>query len=287
MKIFVQTRGNTADYAFLGGAPPDRWWRDDFHDATSFEQTTLIIKGNRTDWKCFISGIPSSRVDRVGSAIRYSIALEGQCGVEVDTILRLVAACLEDVSSRSPKGHVQIAMDHSFDEISVERLLKIRGRTSESATEVETLALKAFSELPLPKTSTGRLENDSWVDSLYSPDAIIEFLSRCSQLLRGSFDGNAAVLNLLGTADEAIVFASKFNSFAILIDDESVSLKIFIPIEKKKPPSVQPSTPKNSKPATSWRHIGVALGVIILAIWILTPKTSKDLKVDQTPQIGR
>lgn len=79
MKIWLQTRGITRDYAFLGKIPPERWWASTpYKDATSFELPSLIFEWYEPDkWHCFISGIPSTRRDRVNTPIRYSLALDG------------------------------------------------------------------------------------------------------------------------------------------------------------------------------------------------------------------
>lgn len=79
MEIWLQTRGITRDYAFLGTIPPERWWASTpYKDATSFELPSLIFEWYEPDkWHCFISGIPSARRDRVNTPIRYSLALDG------------------------------------------------------------------------------------------------------------------------------------------------------------------------------------------------------------------
>lgn len=285
MKIFVRTRGKSADYAFLGGAPSNRWWLD-FRDATSFEQPTLIVGGDRKEWHCFLSGIPSSRVDRVGTAVRYSVVLEGSCNVKVETVLSLIAAWLEDATSDIPKNHVQLALDHAFDEATVERLLHIRGAQTESANEVQRLALEALCKLRFPKKFVGEVASESWVGSTTSLDAKSEFLARCSQLILGDFDGSAAVLNLLGTADEVVGFAGKFTSLAALIDDECAPLKRIITIEKKKPINLYPPVSQIPKSTVPWKRISLVLGAILLVIWVLTPKTPPP-RGDGAAQLGR
>lgn len=86
MEIWLQTRGITRDYAFLGTIPPERWWASTpYKDATSFELPSLIFEWYEPDkWHCFISGIPSARRDRVNTPIRYSLALDGSSDTEND-----------------------------------------------------------------------------------------------------------------------------------------------------------------------------------------------------------
>lgn len=97
MKVWLQTRGITHDYAFLGTAPPDYWWTIPFYkDATSFEQPTLILeRPQRGQWRCFISAIPSTRRDRVNTRIRYSLALCGEGESDKRVLLSLLAYVLD------------------------------------------------------------------------------------------------------------------------------------------------------------------------------------------------
>jgi hypothetical protein len=47
MKIYIQTRGKTRDYTFLGGEPKEKWWRKPVYEqGTSFEKPTLIIEND-------------------------------------------------------------------------------------------------------------------------------------------------------------------------------------------------------------------------------------------------
>lgn len=94
MKVWLRTRGNTRDYAFLGEAPPDRWWAP-YKDATSFEQPSLILERVSPDqWRCFISAIPSTRRDRVNTRIRYSLALSGSATDDQETLRKLLGHVL-------------------------------------------------------------------------------------------------------------------------------------------------------------------------------------------------
>ncbi|WP_156473910.1 hypothetical protein [Acetobacter malorum] len=103
MEVWLQTRGVTHDYAFLGVAPPDYWWTAPLYkDATSFEQPTLILErlpGGQ--WCCFISAIPSSRRDRVNTRIRYSMALSGNVESDQRVLLNLLAYVL-DIFKNNP-----------------------------------------------------------------------------------------------------------------------------------------------------------------------------------------
>lgn len=290
MKIFVQTRGRATDYAFLADAPTNRWWLD-FRDGTSFEQPTLIVSGDKKNWHCFLSGIPSSRVDRVGTTVRYSIVVEGSCQFKDEKVLNLIAAWLEDTTSSTPNGLVQAALDNAFDEATVERLLSTRSTNVESTNEVEMLSLNALSLLAVPKPLIGKITSESWVGSITSLDAKNELLARCNQLFLGNVDGAAAVLNLLGTTDEVASFANNFKSLAALIDDESGNLRRIFSIEKKKSLDLPPAIPSISKPTVPRKRIAMVIGVILLFILIVKLNAPTPAQGNQLPnashQLGK
>lgn len=290
MKIFVQTRGRATDYAFLADAPTNRWWLD-FRDGTSFEQPTLIVSGDKKTWHCFLSGIPSSRVDRVGTTVRYSIVVEGSCQSKDEKVLNLIAAWLEDTTSSTPNGLVQEALDNAFDEATVERLLSTRSTNVKLTNEVEMLSLNALSLLAVPKPLIGKITSESWVGSTTSLDAKNELLARCNQLFLGNVDGAAAVLNLLGTTDEVASFANNFKSLAALIDDESGNLRRIFSIEKKKPLDLPPAIPSISKPTVPWKRIAMVIGVILLFILIVKLNAPTPAQGNQFPnashQLGK
>lgn len=265
MKAYLQTRGISADYAFLGAAPPNRWWLD-FRDATSFEQPTVIVRSEPGGWCCYLSGIHSLRTDRVGTAIRYTVILEGQCGESTDYVLRLVDAWLSDGTNGGPLQRVQRAMDAVFDEATVERLLAVRGANRESASEVERLIEKAMVNLPASRLLPKSTNRGSWVGSTTSAQAQGEFLARVSELLRGERDGTAALLNLLGTEDEVAKLVDKVGPLGVLIDDPAGALgDTIVSVEKKKPSAAAGAGSR--QPTNLWISICILTGLIVLAIW--------------------
>jgi len=271
VRAYVQTRGTTADYAFLGAAPASRWWMA-FRDATSFEQPTMIVSGDRAEWRCYLSGIPSRRTDRVGTAIRYTVILEGRCTEPAGDALQLVATWLSDVTTGEPDRRVQAALDSVFDEATVERLLAVRSADRKSASEVERLAASAMANLsasPQPPNST---ESGSWAGATTSVRAQGELLARIAELLRGQREGTAALLNLLGTADEVAKLAEQVGPLGALIEDPAGALGDgVVAVEKKKPSeAASPSpSPSRSSPTIRWVAIGVLIGATLLAIWFL------------------
>lgn len=253
MRVYVQTRGTTADYTFLGAAPASRWWLA-FRESTSFEQPTVIVSCSRGEWRCYLSGIPSRRTDRVGTAIRYTVVLEGQRGEPVGDALRLVATWLSDATSGATKRRAQAAMDEEFDETTVERLLAMRGTDRESASEAEQLLSRAMASLPAspqPPTST---EIASWAGATTSARAQNEFLARIVQLLRGEREGTAALLNLLGTSDEVTRLAEQVGPLCALIEDPAGALGDgVVAVEKKKSPRWPHARTAAYQRAGGWR----------------------------------
>ena len=269
MSAYVQTRGSTVDYAFLGAAPASRWWLA-FRDATSFEQPTVIVSGQRGEWRCYLSGIPSRRTDRVGTAIRYTVILEGRCSEPAGDALQLVAAWLSDATNGEPGRRVQAAMDGVFDEATVERLLAVCGADRESATEVERLAARSMANLPASPQPPSSTEIGSWAGSTTSTLAQREFLARIAELLHGGRDGAAGLLNLLGTADEVSRLADQVGPLVALIEDPAGALgDAVVSVEKKKPTEAVGPSPSRRPPTILWVAIGILIGAIVLGIWWL------------------
>lgn len=122
MRVFVQTRGRTLDYRFLGLPPAELWWLK-FQPYTSFEKPTLIVSSDGRRWRAYFSGISSARLDRDKATIRYSLALEDAARDSVNEAAKLVAAWVADAASQAEPGAVQVALDAALPEEDVERLL--------------------------------------------------------------------------------------------------------------------------------------------------------------------
>lgn len=270
MNAFIQTRGSTADYAFLGAAPASRWWLE-FRDATSFEQPTIIVVGKDGKWRCYLSGIPSQRKDRVGTAIRYTLILEGGCDDNVEDVLKLLNAWLSDATLGESGRLVQAAMDSVFDEATVERLLAVRDADGKSNSEVERLALEAIKKLPPSPEQIKSTEPGSWYSSTRSGRGRIELFSNIRELLPGTREGTAALLNLLGTEDEVNRLVEQARShvpLGVLIEDpEFTIVDDVFSIGKKKPREAPRPIRSPSSPA--WVAIIILVGAILLVIWLL------------------
>ncbi|HEU0089017.1 MAG TPA: hypothetical protein VFQ77_15440 [Pseudonocardiaceae bacterium] len=220
MQIFVQTRGaaRAADYCFLGRAPHSPWWRR-YRDHTTFDYPTIIVHSDGTDWQAYLSGIPSARVDAVGTVVRYTVVLEGGCGdAETDAnnrALALIAAWLADIGTGTAGGAVQAALDREFPGPVVEWLL-----TEEPEVgwpETRRRALAALESVPTadPAAETGP---PSWFGNVRAPGPRAEFVHRTAGLLAGTA-GRALFLNLISSPDDAAALAEDDLPAAILAED--------------------------------------------------------------------
>ena len=128
VRVFVQTRGTAraTDYAFLGGAPPEPWWRA-YRDATAFDHPTVLVTSDGAGWAAYLSGIPSSRVDAVGTVVRYTLVVDGPCGAaDAACVPAAVGAWLDDVAAGHgdrPGGRLAAALDARFPPDDVQRWL--------------------------------------------------------------------------------------------------------------------------------------------------------------------
>lgn len=223
MHTYIQTRGKNTDYQFLGAAPAAAWWLE-FRDATSFEQPTLIVKGYRDEWFCYLSGIASCRTDRVGTTIRYSIVMEGKCkSQDIQEALSRIATWLEDVASTHKNSGKQRNLGMAIDSKLLESEIESRLLSSSS----QPLEIEKLFAAPRPGAESG-IEfhcehwHGSWVSSMYSVDARRNFLNRISRILAGKQEGFAAWLNLLSDSGEVITIAKdKPGECAVLIDAPS------------------------------------------------------------------
>jgi hypothetical protein len=244
MRTYIQTRGKNSDYQFLGAAPPKAWWLL-YRDATSFEQPTLIVTGDKEVWQCYLSGITSSRTDRVGTTIRYTLVMEGTCDPrDKEVALPRIIAWLGDVASthtnQGKQRKLGKAIDSILEESDVESLL-LPG----SSISVDVL----FSTLKLAAPVTahqGQRWGGSWTSSMYSERAQYALLQRIEEVLDGKQEGFAAWLNLLGNTNEVSTLAQKIaGECAVLIDISTDKFEDHYTLIEK--PVSTPQTPPEAK----------------------------------------
>lgn len=104
MKSYINTRSINKDYRYLG-AMPDNSWLNVYHELTSFEHPTIICEKDHDQFRLFLSGMPSTRLDKVGTKIRYSFLFVGAPD-ELSQVAGLVSAwasAIDDNSSLAKK----------------------------------------------------------------------------------------------------------------------------------------------------------------------------------------
>lgn len=104
MKSYINTRSINKDYRYLG-AMPDNSWLNVYHELTSFEHPTIICEKDHDQFRLFLSGMPSTRLDKVGTKIRYSFLFVGAPD-EFSQVAGLVSAwasAIDDNSSLAKK----------------------------------------------------------------------------------------------------------------------------------------------------------------------------------------
>ena len=216
MRVFVQTRGTAraADYAFLGGAPPEPWWRA-YRDATAFDHPTVLVTSDGDDWAAYLSGVPSSRVDAVGTVVRYTLVLDGPCGTpDAACVVAAVDAWLDDVAAGHgdrPGGRLAAARDARVPPDDVERWLAAAAPTA----EVRQRVLAGVAALPAVPGAAD--EPGDWIGAVAATGPRSAFTARVAALVDGT-PGRALLLNLVGGPDDVQPLLDPASPVAVLVE---------------------------------------------------------------------
>jgi hypothetical protein len=251
MKVFIQTRGRTTDYRFLGETPKERWWLD-YSNVTSFEKPTLLVT-SENQRRAYFSGISSERKDRVGTTIRYTLVLEDvKDEAEITRAKTLVAAWLEDAASPEKRHKVQDALDTEFSEKDVERLL---GDHKDGAAEETGQKLReAIDSIGGPGAPLPDLKDPqpAWCGNLQKEGCREAFLHRVNELLKGQ-EGAALMVNLAGEAEARAILDKLPTSarLAVLLDGQVRSSESdILPLERT-PPKTDANVGRNVNDSNS------------------------------------
>lgn len=276
VRVFVQTRGSAraTDYAFLGGAPPRPWWRA-YREATAFDHPTVLVTSDAERWAAYLSGIPSARLDAVGTVVRYTLVLDGPCaGPDSACATRAVAAWLDDVAAggagrvAGTRRPLSAALDARFPSDDVQRWLASEpappdGGASDAsiAAEVRRRALAALAALPA--APPGPDEPGDWLGAVTDDAARAAFVARVAALVDGA-PGRALLLNLVGPADAAAL-REPDSPVAVLVDGPvPARITRLGEVDAKKAPAPRTATPPVS--AGTWPAAAVATAVTVLAL---------------------
>lgn len=267
MQIHIETRGRTADYAFLGAPPSERWWLD-FRDFTSFEQPTILVVSDGARWRSYVSGIPSARRDRVGTTIYYAVVASGLVSDSINGVIGLVRAWLDDLGTGAERGTVHRALDGAFGEDDVERL--ILDRSEQAVTTVRTRIESVLARFAgMGSVRPPVVDFESWMGAIESPRSRDGLVARVAEHLQGQA-GAATMLNLVGELSQAEALVERHGRVAIVIDVPIPRLGPEpVAIQKKKPSA---SRTFSSKPR-SHQHtvilVVLAIAVVTCLAWLL------------------
>ncbi len=276
-QVYVQTRGTgrAADYAFLCGAPPHAWWRA-YRDATAFDHPTVLVRSDGAGWQAYLSGIPSARVDAVGTVVRYTLVLDGGSGdgTVAPLLPTAVATWLDDVAEAlagRPGRRLSAALDARLPPDDVQRWI-VAGEppATSPACGVTVLSepgrrvLEALASLPARAPADDR--PGSWVGGVGSPDTRAAFVARVGELVSGT-PGRALLLNLVGGPDDAAAVLDPASPVAVLVDGAAPDRPIPLhgEVDAKKAPTPRP------RRAGAAAVIGVlaTLAVLLAAVLLL------------------
>jgi len=226
MRIYLRTRGELRhlDYHFLGAAPSRAWWRE-FGDVNAFERPCVLAVGDGADWRLYLGGIPSGRVDSVGTMIVYSLVVEGDArsaSEDRDSVLRLVATWVSAIAGRPGAEALTAALDEAFPREDVEKWLTEKGEAAQDVErEVAGRVLEVSGKLPeasviarLPEGLPAR-----WIGGVRCPGAAEGYLDRIRRILDGE-PGEAHVLNMVAEGEDVVGLQSP--RLAVLIEGSGI-----------------------------------------------------------------
>ncbi len=281
VRAFVQTRGaaRATDYAFLGGAPPHPWWRS-YRDATAFDHPTVLVTSDGRGWAAYLSGIPSARVDAVGTVVRYTLVLDGPCGAaDTACVPAAVAAWLDDVAdglSGRPARRLPAALDARFPADDVHRWLAANAAGGPVAAEVRRRALAALTALPHPDPDSGAgpaadVPGDWWA-AVTAPAARAAFVARAAALLAGA-PGRALLLNLVGGPDDAATLLDPASPVAVLVEHapaRPAPLRSVVEAKKAPAAAALPRPARRAGVAVVGTAVVLPLAAVVLTVVVVT-----------------
>jgi len=287
MKIYLRTRGELRhlDYGFLGVAPEKSWWRD-FSGVTTMERPCVLCTEDQGSWRVFVSGVPSKRVDTVGTMIVYTIVLEGDASssdTDRQLALRLIATWAEEIGTRREHSALTDGLDEAFPRATVEKYLMATSESANTASEEVSGQVRAvLGTLPVRTNSepAGRDaapdRPDRWIGGVANTHARAAFLEMTETILGGG-TGQAHVLNMV--ADGAQARNIRAEHLAVLMVGEFVG-DATAAITEIPSPKVPAEVTKTTEETVDGKHsclvIKVAAAIIGLGIlaWVIYKATS-------------
>lgn len=237
MKQYVNTRSITKDYRYLG-ENPDNAWLGAYTELTSFEHPTIIFEKEHETFRLFLSGMPSTRKDKVGTIIRYSFLFTGS----IDEYTKLSGLVYSWATAIDDPSHIIQKLGELYDENAVSQMI-----------ESDTF------------DDTAQKQLDNWLGSFGSSDHA--FSQKISEIIK---DGLGVVCYLNFVEDEKDV--AELNKKAHIWLSQSDKFITHAPqsIQPQKPtiaPQPATSTPRqNNQQAEGENGIGKIWIAILLLI---------------------
>jgi len=201
MQMFIQTRGRTVDYRFLGQAPDRPWWHD-YDNHTILEKPTILVRSTDAGWEVYLGGIASGRTDLAGRAIRFTLVIADGQPADAERVLPLL--CVGLAGAIGEGGGLQNALDRAFDETFVERILATPGL--ERSGEVESRLADVVARVGVGRDAPGAFDaaGGTWLGSARDAAARSSFLAHAAAIMGSRTRGRALLLNMVrGVADAA------------------------------------------------------------------------------------
>jgi hypothetical protein len=226
----------------------------------------VLVLSDGAGWAAYLSGIPSSRVDAVGTVVRYTLVLDGPCGApDVACVTAAVAAWLDDIAGGhgdKPDGRLAAALDARFPAADVERWLAGSAHDTGHPVgdEVRRRTSAALAALSAP-TSTPDEPGD-WIGAIGAGEPRAAFVARVAALLGGA-PGRALLLNLVGGPDDARPLLDPASPLAVLVESTDPQLA--------RCTALRPVVEAKKAPAPPARGAGVVAvaGIAIMPLVVL------------------
>lgn len=274
MNIYIQTRSIMKDYQFLGKSPSNSWWMA-YKDYTSFEHPTIILEGiGLKGWRLYLSGMSSSRLDKVNTPIRYTLILEDSKPMEdpsLSQMLGLIRTWANAVYDESEKDNLKMTLDRLFTQENIEIYFSSLG--SDNIFELPiTQQLKQWLGGFSSNINEIDIQTGCYIGSMQKSQ--LPFLQRCKAILQSTANEEQAALYLNFIESKQELENTKLvedehyaHKFMLLVHDEKVVLS---KVESKKKPILSPQTiPKQRNRPKKWMCGLVVGGLIVMLIVLL------------------
>lgn len=273
MNIYIQTRSVTKDYQFLGNSPVNSWWMA-YKDYTSFEHPTIIVEGDTAkQWRIYLSGMSSSRLDKVNTPIRYTFILEDTQPIydsDLAQLLGLIQSWAKAIYDSESKDKLKNCLDTLF---SIEDIDTYFSSSDQAKAQIESkfkqwLGSFTFTDVGLAEG----MQSNSYIGSLKQSQSA--FFQRCTSILqmRDLSQAQAVLhLNYIESKKELensqLVEEEYKFSFTLLVEDKKTQFSE-VELKKKVRDSIwiQPQTERKKDNKKIFLLIVVIVIVMILAL---------------------